>query len=197
MQDHELKNLLRKAESDLADTPLDARHLAQRVRDRDRRGQQRRRLMTVAAPLLLAIVAGIWIVERRASLSEIPGVDVARQLNRIDVLDTGRDIEQLVAQAEFHRRVARRIAAKLKEDRPRGDIPDTLAAAQPEDEIREQLEIVAYRMILRADGLRAAMAPDSEAVVIYSDIVRLFPDTQSAELARRRLTDLGVSQGAT
>jgi hypothetical protein len=198
MQDDELKNLLRKAESDLVDSPLDAGLLAERVRGRWQRGQRRRRVIAVAGPLLLIIAAtGLWIVGRRAPLSEISGVDDARQLNRIDVLDTGRDIEQLVAQAEFHRRLARRIAAKLKEGRPRGDIPDTLAAERPEDEIREQLEIVAYRMILRADGLRAAMAPGNEIVVIYRDIVRLFPDTQSAELARRRLTELGASQGAT
>ena len=52
---------------------------------------------------------------------------------------------------------------------------------------REQIEIVACRMILEADALRQAMRPEEEATAIYEKVVRLFPDTRSAQTARERL----------
>ena len=194
MQDHELENLLRGAEADLGDAPLDAARLAERVRDRRRRRGRKRRVIATAAPLLLAIGAVGWYWSGREVA--LP-VDHAAQQARQMTAGEEADIERLVAQADFHRRVALRIDALLRQERLLGEARDALVAAEPEAEIREQLEIVAYRMILRADALRAAMEPGNKAAAVYQDIVRLFPNTQSAELARRRLTELSASQGAT
>lgn len=194
MRDDELKSLLRGAEVGLGDAPVDAARLAERVRDRRRRRGRNRRVIAVAAPLLLAIGAvGLFRSGRDVAMP----VDHVAQQERQTTANEEADIERLVAQADFHRRVALRIDALLREERSLGEAREALAAAEPEAEIREQLEIVAYRMILRADALRAAMEPGDAALVIYQDIVRLFPNTQSAELARRRLTELEASQGAT
>jgi hypothetical protein len=57
---------------------------------------------------------------------------------------------------------------------------------------REPLDVVAYRMVLRADAILAGMQRE-QAASIYRQVVRLFPTTGSAELARQRLINAGFS----
>lgn len=192
MRDQDFQNLLRAAESNLDVPSLDTAQLAQRVREAHRRGNRRRRTVAALAPLALMVL--VWAL--RPTAHQAPEKIDAALVGGSDFAnsDKSKDIDELIAQADFHRRVALRIHELVKRDRAAGE---TIDAADGVVEIREQLEVVAYRMILRADALRAAMRPADEALVIYQDIVRLFPNTHSAELARKRLTDLGVIQGAT
>jgi TolA-binding protein len=48
-------------------------------------------------------------------------------------------------------------------------------------------------MILRADAILASMQSSEEAATIYRQVVRLFPTTGSAELAKERLMKAGFS----
>ena len=99
------------------------------------------------------------------------------------------EINPLLAEAEHHWQVARRIIAMREHDRVLIKARLVLAADDPVDQIREQIDSVAYRMILRADALRAAMTPSDEAVVIYENVVRLFPTTPSADSRVHPLTN--------
>ena len=54
--------------------------------------------------------------------------------------------------------------ALRKGDRALEKARHALAQPDPFDEIREQIDIVAYRMILRADELRTQMDPPEEAI---------------------------------
>jgi len=189
MRDQDLHDLLRTAESDLEKPSLDAAQLARNVRERHRRGK--RRLRTIAAIAPLVLLAVVWAL-RPTTPQLAQKLDAPLAANSTAFANS--DLSELIAQAEFHRDVATRINRLMKRDRE----SDATAGGGAElPEIREQLEIVAYRMIMRADALREAMQPADEALAIYQEIVRLFPDTHSAELARKRLTDLGISQGAT
>jgi hypothetical protein len=64
-----------------------------------------------------------------------------------------------------------------------------LADGDPTDLVRERLDLVALRMIVRADQLRGSRPLDGEAEAIYRQVIRLFPTTHSAELARARLAE--------
>jgi hypothetical protein len=189
MRDQDIQDLLRAAESNLDKPPLDTAQFAWKVRERHRRGK--RRLRTVAALAPLALLAVVWTL--RPATPEPPRKLDASLADNSEA-PGGSHISDLIAQAEFHRQVATRINQLVKRDRASGA---TTGGGSELPEIREQLEVVAYRMILRADALRAVMQPADEALVIYQDIVRLFPNTHSAELARQRLADLGISRGAT
>jgi hypothetical protein len=189
MRDQDVQDLLRAAESNLDKPPLDTAQLAWKVRERHRRGK--RRLRTLAALAPLALLAVVWAL--RPATPEPPKELDAALGGNLDAPE-GSDISELIAQAEFHRQVATRINHLVKRDRASAA---TTGGGAELPEIREQLEVVAYRMILRADALRLAMQPADEALVIYQDIVRLFPNTHSAELARKRLSDLGIRRGAT
>jgi hypothetical protein len=105
-------------------------------------------------------------------------------------IDPGQ-IERLRAEAEQHERMAREMMAAAARQPNHPDDGGRLNA-EVLDEIREQVDSVAYRMILRADGLHATMMDSPEAVELYRRVMRLFPKTYSAEVARERLTALGA-----
>ena len=87
------------------------------------------------------------------------------------------ELARLLAEADFQDRLARRLVDDWRSER-------SLAAAgavktEPDTELsaREQVEIVAWRMILEADALIARMDPEGKAAAIYEKVVRLFPET--------------------
>jgi hypothetical protein len=189
MQEDRLRKLLEGAEAG-ATSPFVPGDLATRVRQRRQQRVRNRQRLAIAAPLLLAAaLVGVWrlapprvepIAERTET--KTAGVDLAAELAAI---------EQLQAEAELHGHLARQLAAER-----RVALAAKGAARQPVESVSEQVEIVAYRMILTADTLRSAMRQADEAGV-YEKLIQLFPHTHSAELARERLLALGDSQGAT
>jgi hypothetical protein len=183
MNESELKSLLRRAQTGAPDFRVD--DLARRVRELDRRQRRRARTVSIVAPVVLvgAVVAG-WSV--------LPRGTIERDRVVVDVVDA-QDIERLEAEAQYHERLARRLIAERERERAVAEARHILRQPDPIDEAREQIDIVAYRMVLRGDGLREQMDP--EALGVYRDVVQLFPNTHSAELARKRLSELGATKG--
>jgi hypothetical protein len=191
MNDDDLKSLLRDAEAGIERPNLAPGDLAGRVRGLDRRRRRRTRMFLAAAPLTvlgaLFVAWSLWPKPASVKLDErVASVAV----------DTS-EIVRLEAEAEFHKRVARQMIAGLNRDRALERARDVLAKGNPLDDVREQIDVVAYRMVQRADALRTQMDPPAEAIRIYRDVERLFPATYSAELARMRLSQLGLSEGET
>ena len=62
----------------------------------------------------------------------------------------------------------------------------------PAESVEMQVDLVAYRMIVEAESLQKAMRPSDQSISLYREVVRLFPTTWAAEVARERLSDLGV-----
>ncbi len=186
MRDDELTNILRRAEADLGPSPLAPRELVARVRAAQQT-QRRRRQFAVATSLPLAAVLAFtfWnVTPNPIRESHVPAPPPAAAI-------TAAEIDRLIAKAEAHERKARALIAA----RP----PRTIALADdPLADIREELDVVAYGMILRADELREAMRPDGEAIELYRDVLRQFPTTYSAEVAQQRLRELSAnSKGST
>lgn len=191
MRDDELKSLLRDAEAGMERPSLAPADLAGRVRRLDRRRRRRTRMFLAAVPLtaLGTIIAG-W--------SFLPSPAPMRMDDRMASVpfDVG-EIERLRAEAEYHERLARHMIALGKRDRALEQARRALAQPDPLDVVREQIDVVAYRMIQRADELRTQIDPSAEAIRVYRDVERLFPNTYSAKVARERLTALGAREGET
>jgi hypothetical protein len=180
MHDDELKKLLRQADAGRDRLLTDGRELADHVRWVDRSRRKRARVLAAVMPAALAIVVGWMILSRDTSVAPNGAVELAQ-------------IERLRVQAEFHERRARELIARVERERGLPSTPHASEVSDPLAEIREQVDVVAYQMILRADALRAGMMASREAIELYRKVLRLFPKTYSAQVARDRLSGLGAS----
>ena len=201
MQDDQLQKLLQAAERDLSDPPGAPRELAEMVQVRFGKRRRNARAIMIATPwVLVAICLATWQIRDRVVATSGTATQLGHQTIATSseppghVLDAD-EIKRLEAEADFHVQVARNIIALREQDRMRERARAASAEGDPLDDAREQLEIVACRMILRAEQLQAQMQPAEEAIGIYRDIVHLYPHTHSADSARRRLMELGISQG--
>ncbi len=173
MHDDDLKQLLHGAETGLSPANVAPAALAARVRVVDRRRRKRNAILTAAAPLALlaAIIAGRGLMRHELTV-EISANNTAESFNS--------QLLALEAEANKHAARARALIAE-REARLRLETDDPLA------ELRENVDIVAYRMILEADDLQADMRPSPAAIEIYERVIRDFPNTHSAEVAQERL----------
>jgi len=148
-------------------------------------------MFLAAAPLtVLGVIIAAWSL-----WPESASVKLDERVASV-ALETS-EIEWLQTEAELHERVARQLIAGRNRDRALEHAQRVLAEPDPLDEVREQIDVVAYRMIQRADDLRTQMDPSEEAIRLYRDVERLFPRTYSAEVARERLTALAAGRGET
>ena len=200
MDDEQLHNLLHRAEADWRPASLEPSELAQSVRRRAAKRQQRIRSMQLMACLIVSLGIGVGIVQyvdRQADqqVANVPTKTQTIQLPVDNSVDLQAKIARLQAEADFHQQVARRIVALEQQDRAHNEALAVLAEEPALDVVAEQLDVVANRMVLRADSLRADMRPAAEAAEIYQEVIRLFPATTSADSARERLMQLGFKQG--
>lgn len=191
MRDDKLKSLLRDAEAGMERPNFAPADLAGRIRRLDRRRRRRTRMFLAAVPLMAlgTIIAGWSLLPNPAPMK------IEDRMASVP-FDAG-EIERLRAEAEYHQRLARQMIALRKRDRTLEQARRVLAQPDPLDQIREQIDIVAYRMIQRADELRTQMEPSAEAIRVYRDVESLFPNTYAAEVARERLGTLGAPKGET
>lgn len=209
MHNDDLKQLLKSAEAGSRFLPLAPAMLVGRVYESQRKQRRRRRIALSIVPIAFVLV-GFGFSLQRFLVTAPPPVDavaivpsIAEGIERTDVspLTLGGDdpqglkpmeksLEQLQLEVTYHRLVAQKIQTQRRLEANAADFrgPDPIDLAE------EVKEVTAYRMLLRADALRSAMRPQEEAVAIYRDVVRLFSTTRSADLARQRLVDLGVSE---
>ncbi|HTM56059.1 MAG TPA: hypothetical protein VL175_18670 [Pirellulales bacterium] len=147
---------------------------------------------SVGALALVAAAALLWRYPRSVERAEVVRVATT---SRQDVPSTSApetgpptSIARLRIEAEFHTRLAHdlmAINARARERQQRQNPSSDRTS-------REPLDVVAYRMVLRADAILAGMQRE-QAASIYRQVVRLFPTTGSAELARQRLINAGFS----
>jgi hypothetical protein len=174
MHDDDLKQLLHGAEGDLAPPKVAPAALAARVRTADRHRRRRKKILIVAAPLTLIVAFGVG-----------RGLYSPEKLDEFASTNTDAAFQAqllaLEAEAETHAARARALMAER-------EAALALLEDDPLAELRENVDIVAYRMILEADELQADMRPIPAAIEIYERVIRDFPNTYSAEVAQERLT---------
>jgi hypothetical protein len=193
VKEQQLQELLNRAEADWTPDVGDPRQLAERVRARHAVGVGRRRMFSsVGALALVAAAALLWRYPRSVERAEVVRVATTyrQDVPSTSAPETGppTSIARLRIEAEFHTRLAHdlmAINARARERQQRQNPSSDRTS-------REPLDVVAYRMVLRADAILAGMQRE-QAASIYRQVVRLFPTTGSAELARQRLINAGFS----
>ena len=188
MNDDQLEKLLARADEPPR-LPV-GEDFAARVRARQAAQQRaRRRRLLLAAPVVVGLfaLAGWQIALRESQRSGGTQIAAGPEHDQGQVARAKAELAALVAEAEFHERLARNMIDDRRRDQLLEEVRVSNAEGSAEETPREQIEIVAYRMILEADALRAAMAPDEESTAIYEKVVRLFPATDSAQAAQSRL----------
>jgi hypothetical protein len=155
------------------------------------RKRRRRAFMGAASLLLVAALASARWLQLDPPVSQ-PAAEIADA--GLEPLSE-EELQTLSAEARFHEQTARRLAALADRELTIDDARRLAAEQEPDELVREQLERVAYRLILEADALRAAMQPVREIVTLYRKVLQLFPTTNSAGIARERLAEFDASQG--
>lgn len=206
MNDERLQALLRQAEPTGAPCLEAAHDLAERVRSQLRWRQQRTRAAAMALPaILLAVGAYVWTTTtssnlppeelRRAELSASPERNTSHAVDSTSKQGIEARVARLKREADLQQLVARRLMQLERYDLAAEFVEQDRDQLDELENSRRQLDVVAFRMILRADRLRETMSPSVEAIAIYEDVVRLYPTTDSAEIARARLADILSGRG--
>lgn len=180
MRDDDLTRILRDSEADREPPAIAPRELAARVRAAHRAQRRHRAVLAASLPIVAVLALATW---RSAPNTNVEPASPPPQ--QVAVV-TEEEIRRLEAEAAAHEQNARSLLA-ARSQRPSPLDDDPLA------DIREQIDIVAYRMILEADRLTADMRPTAAAIELYRKVERLFPATYSAEIARERLNQLSAS----
>ncbi|HEY2841326.1 MAG TPA: hypothetical protein VGJ26_19370 [Pirellulales bacterium] len=210
-----LKTLLERADSQCEPTLPTPGEMVRRV-ERAARQQRRHReiLVALSSSVVLAIVGvSAW---RLSSSESIPAADqpqAAAAIGATKIVESPTsgptteptptpfeaehalaELAALNAEADLHWRTAQRIIAERERDATLALARRALTDEEPAQVVRERLDLVAYRMIARADRLRDEPRPHEDPAQIYREIVRLFPTTDSAAEARIRLAELNTTE---
>jgi hypothetical protein len=209
MTDDPLKRLLHRADAQSEPALMPAGEMVRRVESAVRRQQQRRATaVAVVIPIMFAIVGlTAWRPSRNPApeVQREPAIAISnrsipaaeQQLTPFgpDKVERVRqEIAALEAEADLHLQIARRMIADRERDVTLALARSALTDDEPSEAVRERLDLVAFRMIARADRLRSEPRRNEDPVAIYREVVRLFPTTDSATEARLRLAELDPIQ---
>ena len=194
MRDEDISHLLRQADEQFEPELPSSSEIVERVWRLDRRASRRRKALAAATACAVLITASVawrnWRLDNAAP--EQPAVPIAETNANKPTRPIADELDRLTAEADAAFRFAQRMIA----DRRRSTWRRATSAngrADPIEEVRERLDQVAFRMVREADQLRTDMRPTEESLSIYRNVIRLFPDTPSAHLARERINALGNS----
>lgn len=192
MHDDDWRQRLRLADPQPANLTPVPEGLARRARALQRRRARQRRV--IAGSMLLLTLG--WLATRERPVAETAR-DAAFAIGESDLSDEADVVRTagLVRSAERHMENAQYLLLERQRDaaveRARG-----LQAHLDEESPKSQADLVAYRMVLRAQSLERAMRGES-SVELYREVLRLFPNSWPADLARRHLTQLGLPEENT
>ena len=187
--------LLHGADADAPPPPLQP-GLAERVRTRARRQRQRQRvaaggvLTLAAAASVVLLLAQLRTGQNRGRPDAITGKTQA--INESDQVRLAADVNRASLEAEIRLAVARRLTAVERRRLQYARLERALSAAQrvPVDPVMTQREQAAFTMVDHADRLQVRAGLTGDALAAYRRAAELFPETQSADVARRRIEQL-------
>ena len=183
MTEDKIKNLLQKADQMAArPTPVSA-NLAAAVRRR----ADHRRITNIAVPIaaaaMLLIACGVWHLSTKTD-------QTTRDKDKIASLET--QIQQLQARTDATLKLIQEVLDRQRQQRRLNQLEAKLASIpDPLEEIREQVDTAAFYIVYQADRKFNELNLKDSAIADYRRVIELFPQTQSAEVARKRLENIG------
>jgi hypothetical protein len=191
-------DLLRSADRAAGPPPAMPPDLADRVRRAARR-QRILRITSGAAAALLAIGVGTLVLVQGSTPDAKPN-EPRTQI--VSIEHTQAELERLNEEitrlrAELDATLA--LTRNLNKQRER---PQRLASLQrprfelePADQIAQEIEKAAFIIVNQGDRLHHKYNLTESAIRSYERAIKLFPDTQSADVARERLAEIQTTQG--
>jgi Tfp pilus assembly protein PilN len=184
MTEDKIKNLLQRAD-EMAGAPGPVSINLSTVRHR----ANRRRIISIATPVAAAaailIAVGLYGFTLRAA-------KITHQ-QKIALLEM--QIEQLQARADATYNLVQEVLQNEREQQRLYELQAQLASIpDPLEEIQKQVDKTAFNLVYQADRMYRELNLKSSAIRTYKRVIKLFPKTQWAEVARERLSEIRNSK---
>ena len=183
-----------------ADWPEPSPESLQRLEDRFgglRRPGRGRLWWGVAAALVLAAGLGLWAMSsygRRGPKLETPGVQGAARDESKEIIRLRGEIARLRAEAESRMAVVQHMLAFERAQENLDELRRYAMRPSPAELIAREVEQTAFTIVYNADRRRREEKDQlASTITAYREVIRLFPRTRSAEVARKRLRDIEKS----
>ncbi len=181
MIEDKIKDLLQKADRMTAQVrPLHIDPVAIH-----RRAERRRLIMNIAAPA--AIAAIIFF----ASIIVIQAARPHKPFEQKQIVSLQQELKNLQAKTDAVLNLVQQVLESERRQRRLNELEATLASIpDPIEETQRQVDKTAFILVYQADRLYRQSNQTDSAVQTYNRVIRLFPQTQWAEVARQRLSEI-------
>jgi len=200
MSDDALRDILKRADATAEAPPKMPADLAARVRRRAARRSRTRVMGGCVAAAVVVLATGVTAYFWSASDTNIPNRDPAanavvnadsEQYADSDMAAIRAELDALRREADARLAVARRTREIL------GRMEKADAASETEEEVpdavanaRREVDRAAYTLVVQADRMCREMKLCDSAMVKYERVIRLFPETRWATVAKDRLNEI-------
>ncbi|UCG57813.1 MAG: hypothetical protein JSU70_23475, partial [Phycisphaerales bacterium] len=100
-------------------------------------------------------------------------------------------IEQLQASTDAALKLVHDVLESEREQRRLDQLHVQLASiSDPREQIQKEVDRTAFILVYQADRLHRELGQRDAAVETYNRVIKLFPETQWAQVARQRLSDI-------
>lgn len=182
MTDDKLQSLLCDTDDSFAAVPPDTQKLIRSVRSRavSRKYLKTTLSFAAAACLVIGFCLALWTFnEDKQSLSP-------QQLAALQ-----QDIKRLNATADVTLKLVTEVIERQNRIENLQKLNAQLASyGDPLQEIKDKIDKTAFVLVYNADRMYNELDQKDQAVESYKRVIEFFPDTSSAELARKKLSEI-------
>lgn len=182
MTEDKIKNLLQRADRTAGGPASVSVDLSALRRNANRR-QTVNLAVRIAIAALVVIAIGIWCFT----------VKKTRDRQRIIALEA--EIKQLKLQTDATLNLVREVLEKDRRQRRLGELRTQLARIpDPLEETQKQVDKTAFILVYQANRMYQELDQKEAAIRDYNRVIELFPQSQWAEVARQRISEIQENQ---
>lgn len=202
MNEENLKNLLHQLDRTASPPPVPA-DLARRIRLQAARQKRRLVMIPAAAATLLVLAATMFILTKNEQPAARPIPNIEKPLlmaenpsvSPAEIARLQQEIDQLKTEADARMKIVQELIALEKKRKTLDELEQKLASMKdPLEEVRQQVEKAAFVLVYQADRKLNEYNLRDSALADYHQAIEFFPDTQAAQKARLKITELENSQ---
>jgi len=150
-----------------------------------RRAGHRQLIINIAAP---AAIAAILLF---ASIIVIQAARPHKPSEQKQIVSLQQELKHLQAETDAVLNLVQQVLEEERKTQRLNDLQATLASIpDPIEEAQRQVDKTAFILVYQADRLYRQSNQTDSAVHAYNQVIKLFPQTRWAEVARQRLTEI-------
>jgi len=150
-----------------------------------RRAGHRQLIINIAAP---AAIAAILLF---ASIIVIQAARPHKPSEQKQIVSLQQELKHLQAETDAVLNLVQQVLEEERKTERLNDLQATLASIpDPVEETQRQVDKTAFILVYQADRLYRQSNKTDSAVRAYNQVIKLFPQTRWAEVARQRLTEI-------